>query len=564
MRNHRLSQRLVAVLICLVGTCTLAFPLGRCGDGICERPETALLCPEDCADTVPNPLRTIVSEEILAWQDWLEDGSFEDGDAAVELIPHPTARLRSATVARVAGAARTGAFGMRIDCASDEGIRFALRCGIEKGEATRFTIWVRSPGGPTTLAVDVFDVEAGPDDLRVLYEPPADFSIGTDWTRVQFAFTTARGVDFALFALEVGPNQAIEVDDASVEAELWAAPDDGEPTRIVGGIPVPVEPAAPFHFNVLIHIEDPRLITQNPSCFYEKTAVFRELARALHEHGGFLTIQTEEDWPSAALAFAPDTLAQLVADYGVAYSTHTHGPACIDPDGRLRSNQDCSDCRTCPGWREIETDTDPYTPQYVDALRDLISRVSETDVSDHNGNFGYENANALAAVGVSTWSAFKDHNTQSTFDQLFTNPWRPTACDAIESPTRFQTHDPSTRIVFIPGWGQAITRYPERIHDRLAGMLSQVLRFADPDRVNTFYIVTHVDHYGGDGDPYIDVDPVTGEVTFHDAFLRDLAHWEETLTELVDPLVAEGYLQWTSLSEIGELFAEWEANRGGD
>ena len=67
--------------------------------------------------------------------------------------------------------------------------------------------------------------------------------------------------------------------------------------------------------------------------------------------------------------------------------------------------------------------------------------------------------------------------------------------------------------------------------------------------------------YEPEGDvDYIEVNPATGELTYGEAFLQDLACWEETLTELIDPLVAEGYLKWTSLPEIGELFLEWEAN----
>jgi len=348
-----------------------------------------------------------------------------------------------------------------------------------------------------------------------------------------------------------------------IEAEQWSEPSICRLERTVGGIRVPLTPVAPFHFNVLIHIEDPRLLLQNESYFREKTVVFTELARILHKHGGFLTIQPEEDWPMAALRYAPETLSNLVADYGVTFSTHTHGPACRDAGGRLRSNQDCNECRSCPGWTTIETDEDPTTPAYVASLRELISEVSGANVSDHNGNFHYDNPDGLAGAGIETWSAFKDHNTQSTFDQLFTNPWRPTACDAIASPDIFQTHDPEGAIVFIPGWGQAITRHPERIRERLAGMLGQVLCYADPERVNTFYIVTHVDHYRGDGEPYIDIDDTTGEATFHEAFLRDLACWEETLTELIDPLVAKGYLAWTPLPEIGELFVEWEEAEGG-
>ena len=550
----------VAGLLLVALGCLIAAAVGSCGDGSCEGHETPAGCPQDCGDLVPNPLRAVVSEDILTWQDWMDDGGFERGDEAVELLAHPVRRLASASVERCADAARSGGYGMRISADVDEGIVFAVRAKIEKGEQTRCSFWARSVGDRTDLRVSVLGVESGRDEPRVLYslEPPS--SLGLEWSQLQFAFVNTHGVKYALLALEIGPNTALDVDDVAVEAEQWALPRICRFERSVGGIPVPFKPIAPIHFNVLIHVEDPALITQREAYFREKTAVFTELARLLHEHGGFLTIQPEEDWPMAALRFAPETLIELAQRYGVVYSTHTHGPACVDPEGRLRSSQDCRNCRDLSGCQQIETDTDPYTPQYVGALRELIAQVSRTEVTDHNGNFHYANVSALADVGIATWSAFKDHNTQSTFDRLFTNPWRPTACDAIASPETFQIHDPSTSVVFVPGWGQAITRHPERLHDRLAGMLSRILCYADAHRVNTFYIVTHVDHYGPEAEePYIAFDEVTGELTLHDGFSRDLGYWEETLSELIDPLVAEGYLVWTSLPDIGKLFVNWEA-----
>ena len=520
----------------------------------------------DCAATrsavdpaLPNPLRAIVSEELSTWRNWLENGSFEDLNRPLQYLQHPVSSLTEGGVMWTGEAARTRSRGLRIENGPDEGVFFGIRSKVEKGERIRCTLWARSNRGPASLRVSMLGVvrgESGPP--RTLYRPEP-FHIDESWTQIRFTFANTQAVEYALLAVDAGPNMAIDIDDAAIEAEQWAPAQPNRCSRTVGGITVPLEPVAPVHFNVLIHIEDPALITQQEGYFLEKTAVFSELARVLHEHGGFLTIQPEEDWPMAALKFAPDTLARLATDYGVVYSTHTHGPACIDADGRLRSNQDCNSCRTCPGWRSVETDTDPYTPEYVRNLRELIEQASGTPVSDHNGNFHYGNTVALAEAGVRTWSAFKNHNTQATFDALYTNPWRPTACDAIESPEVFQTHDPSTPVIYVPGWGQAVTRHPERLHERLAGMLSQVLAYADPERVNTFYIVTHVDHYRAeDGEPYIETDPSSGEVTLHEAFLRDLGAWEETLSELIDPLVEAGYIAWTPLAEIGELFVSWE------
>ncbi|UCF10082.1 MAG: hypothetical protein JSW65_08500, partial [Candidatus Bipolaricaulota bacterium] len=547
----------------VVAACLLALPAERCGDGTRDGPENAANCPQDCGttDLLPNPLRAIVSEELLAWRNWLTDGGFESGDDIVELLPHPAAGLSPAAAARAEDAARTGSYGMRIEAGSDQGIIFAVRAKIEKGERTRFTVWLRSHGERAEPKIVVLGVERGRAEPRTLHTPQALPPIAQAWTEIQFEFANTRGVDYALLTIEVDPGTVLDLDDVAVESEQWGEPSTCRLERTVGGIRVPLRPAAPVHFCVLIHIEDPAMLTQRVGYFLERTAVFSEIARTLHEHGGFLTIQPEEDWAMAALRFAPETLSSLAQEYGVVYSTHTHGPACRDDRGRLRSSQDCSGCRGCAGWEPVESDSHPATREYVGALRDLLSEVSGTNVSDHNGNFEYRLPSHLADVGIATWSAFKDHNTQATFDRLFTNPWRPTACNAIETPELFQTHDPATRVIYIPGWGQAITRHPERIHERLAGMLGQVLCHADPDRVNAFYIVTHVDHYRSEaGAPYIEVNEETGDVTLHEEFLRDLAFWEKTLTELIDPLVEEGYLQWTSLPEIGRLFMEWETS----
>ena len=525
----------------------------------------------DCGRTAevpgngPNPMRAHVAEEIVEWRDWLIDGGFEAGNGAIEILDHPQKQLAPALVERTTEAARSGDWGLRIDAGPGQGTVVALRSPIEKGEETRVRFHVRSLKGPYAPRIRVLGVEKGRDaSVRVLYTPETPRRVGEAWSMVEFSFFNTQGLAYALVAIEVGANTVLEIDDAAIEAEHWAMAPATRCMRRVGEIDVPIEAAAPVHFNVLIHIEDPKLITQQEGYFREKTAVFTELARTFSEHGGFLTIQPEEDWPMAALRFAPDTLSMLADEYDVVYSTHTHGPACRDNEGRLRSSQDCNACRSCAGWDSVENDADPTTPEYVGDLRDLISEISGTEVSDHNGNWHYDNVSRLADEGIRTWSAFKDHNTQATFEELFTNPWRPTLCDAIASPEVFFTHDPSTDVIFVPGWGQAITRNPERIHDRLAAMLSQVLQYADAGRVNAFYIVTHVDHYSATaGEPYIEYVDATGELIYHAPFLQDLAYWEETLSELIDPLVAEGYLAWTSLPEIGRLFESWESgNRG--
>jgi len=574
-RVMRIGCVVLAALALSLGS--IALGVGRCGDGICEGPETPALCPEDCGlCETPNPRRAEM-EDSLIWRDRLIDGSFESGSP--DLTDDERAGQLAAQIERSAdpNTRHDGAYGIRVETDASGGA-FALQAKIDKGEETRFTAWIRSLGGPTEVRLHVLGLQSYTAPVaRALrgLEEPLTVAVGPEWTQIELQFATTSGLERAFFAVELDPDTSIAIDEAKVEAEHWRRPEIEGPTRVVGGIEVPMEPAAPIHFNVLMHVEDPAALTVSEAYFRETTEVFTALAETLHSHGGFLTIQPEEDWPQGSGIFsAGRTLAELAQKYGVVYSTHTHGPACIgclNADGpgaqgprgcegteRPLSNGDCS---ACPDCVRVVTDTDPYTPVYVENLRLLIEQASGTPVTDHNGNWKYENLSALADVGVRTLSAFKKAETQSTFDVLFTNPWRPTHASAVDDPEAFFVHDPTTQVIFIPGWGQAITRHPEYLQERLVAMLAQVISYADPDRVNTFYIVTHVGHFEPESEEsYITVDPVTGRVTRGAAFERDLDYWETAMREVVDPLVAEGYVQWTSLPEIGELFVEWEAD----
>ena len=569
--NRRTTARtckgLLAVgVVAVSAVCLAGVAVEQCGDGVCEGPETAENCPEDCGgssigDDAVNPLCAVPSADLIEWRDSLEDGGFERGMDDVVVLPENGVQT---AIVRSQEAARSGAWGIQAQSERSAPLTVRILAPIEKGETTRYSFWVRSASGPADLAVRVVGVDGPGQAPYTLYVVPERPTIGEQWAEFAFAYYNTAGLETAYVAIDVPAGACLYIDDAAVEREEWAVADDAALTRIVGGIPVPPSPAAPVHFNVLIHIEDPPQITTVEPYFVGQTTVFRELARVLYQHGGFLTIQPEEDWPMASLRFAPDTLANLAEEYGVVYSTHTHGPNCRDADGRLRSAQDCNSNRDTAGWDATPcADADPWVPEYVAALRELIAEASGgTPVSDHNGNWEYDNVSALAAVGITTWSAYKNHNTQATFDALYVNPWRPTACDANETPDVFCQHDPATEMIYIPGWGQAISRYPQRIQGRLAAMLSQVIQSARSDRVNSFYIVTHVGHYADPCAPTIDVDETTGAVTLHASFREDLARWDTLLTELVDPLVAAGYLAWTSLPEIGKLFFEWEEANG--
>lgn len=534
-------------------------PQGRCGDGICEGPENPQICPSDCPPpaagdcSLPNPQHAVVSEDLEVFQDVLPDGSFESGEQGVEISNHHLNTLSLARVTRTRDAALSGSWGYEIHAGPNEGVTFSVQAYVDKGETIRFTFWARSLGGQ----VPVLPVISWNPDQPPAGRPPQQraVDIGPEWTQISLVSETTSGMQgYMLWGLEVGPNSDIYIDDAAVESSIWAmAP---QAPRIVGGIPVPSEPVAPLHFTFVIHIEDPEALQLSEEYFQRQTAIMRELARILHEHGGFLTIQPEQDWAQAAEAgFHPGLLAELARDYGVVYSTHTHGPNCIDPQGIPRS---ASDCSANPDWdRNL---TDDHEVEYVRNLRDLLAEASAIPVTDHNGNFDFERGDRFSEIPMLTWSVYKNFTNQRTYDRLINNPWRPGLGNANDDVETFLAHHPDTPIIYVPGWGQAITSHPDRIQEKLEPMLSQFIRFVDPDRVNTFYAITHVGHYysrTGDQD-YIAYDRSTGELAYSAEFLEHLQYWDDMLTELVDPLVAQGYMQWTSIPEMGELFVEWE------
>jgi hypothetical protein len=549
---------------------------GKCGDGLCESPETQTNCPADCTSSqppsaesgdvcmTPNPLRAHIKEDIETWHNWLEDGSFEEGITLLAISKHPDGSLSMGKATRASQAARTGSFGYLLETGPSEGLSFSVTAYVDKGDDVRYSFWARSPGGEISLQPVVYAVKQNdPQPPTPLDLPPAA-KVGTDWTQVSFTIHNENYGEVVL-ALEITSNTTLHVDDFAVEENIWqmASYPEGE-GRIVGGIPVPNQPVAPVHFSVLIHIEDPAKVTEMESYFWQETTRMRELARVLYEHGGFLTIQPEEDWALASDIWSPGLLGELVRDYHVVFSTHTHGPHCRDDTGRLRSYSDCNDNRDNPTWDQTPDDTqNPWVVEYVRNLRDVLARTSNTQVTDHNGNWEFAQGSTFSEIPMLTWSAYKNFRTQETFNELFNNPWRPADASADAQTAKFQTYDPDSPIIYIPGYGQNIANNLEHLNTKLPPLLSQFIYYADPDRVNTAYIVTHVgsfDPQDHNEDAYLPYNQKTKDVVFSEEFKGHLADWEQVLTEVIDPLVAEGYLQWTSLPDMGDLFVEWEAN----
>jgi len=158
---------------------------------------------------------------------------------------------------------------------------------------------------------------------------------------------------------------------------------------------------------------------------------------------------------------------------------------------------------------------------------------------------------AASAAGLDVYSDWKNPNTQSTHPALIgVNPWRPLGGTDGFDVTKFVQHDPGGPIIFLPPGGidpmafshkRQITAQEgdEGWFDVLEESLLASVEAASPDRVNAYHFTMHPGEFVGDPrDP--------------------LAIIDQFLTQVVDPLVAAGKVQWATFSQIADAFIEWE------
>ena len=204
--------------------------------------------------------------------------------------------------------------------------------------------------------------------------------------------------------------------------------------------------------------------------------------------------------------------------------------------------------------------------EYIQIRREKFEDLSGIPVSDHNGNFDMVHKNRLYTAGVRTLSALKISYTQKSYDYLYTNPWRPSDCDALTDIDSFLTHDPDNDLVYIPGYGSNLTKRHERVELKVRRFAGQFIKYAEAERVNSMNLVLHVDAFQS-ADPdsdsvYIQVqgsgNPV---ITYSDEFLQHLQYWNDMLENTIDPLVQAGYLQWATQAEILDDYLAWEAGQ---
>jgi hypothetical protein len=308
----------------------------------------------------------------------------------------------------------------------------------------------------------------------------------------------------------------------------------------------PSGPAVVF-FTIGMHIEPQGTTVQgfssgkgdynNPAYFIRHASDILALADIIEAHGGVMVIQAQSPFTTMAIQTGNTILADLAAR-GHEIALHFHEDAHLGPNPeRLAASAWCQAMK-----EEI----------------DLIKLASGADTVRYwsGGNLYPDLFQAAACAGLDVNSDWKNPHTQSTDLALVgVNPWRPSGGTDGRDVTAFATHDPNGPVIFLPEGQYDQTNFAsvrrseeaggdEAYFDFLAESLYASLATAAPDKVNVFHFTVHPTEFRGDPNNPFEV-------------------FEHFLTEVIDPLVQSGQVQWATFSEMADAFIQWESAHPG-
>ncbi len=304
---------------------------------------------------------------------------------------------------------------------------------------------------------------------------------------------------------------------------------------------------AVLYFTIGMHIEPMGETAQGyqhgqsdyrtPKFFQRHVQDILTVTGIIEAHGGRMTIQAQSPFTSVAIESGNTLLADLAAR-GHEIALHFHEDAHLGKNSSALSAQ-----------------------QWCDVMKQEIGLIQQasgvSDVRYWSGGNLYPNMyEAAECAGLDVNSDWKNPNMQSTDLSLVgVNPWRPAGgTDGVDF-TLFTQHDPNGAIVFLPE-GQydkndfaSMRRSQEAGGDEayfeyLKTQLYASLEAAEEGKVNVFHFTIHPGEFRGDPS-------------------QPFAVIEKFLTEVVDPLVASGQVQWATFSQMADAYAAWEAANPG-
>ena len=277
---------------------------------------------------------------------------------------------------------------------------------------------------------------------------------------------------------------------------------------------------------------------------YRQTQLFDRHIQAIltvtgmvEAHGGRMTIQAQSPFTTVAIESGNTILADL-ASRGHEMALHFHEDAHLGKNDEALSVQ-----------------------QWCDVMKEEISYISQASgVTDirywSGGNLYVDIYEAAQCAGLDVNSDWKNPQLQETpLEFVGVNPWQPSGGTDGVNLVDFTQHDPNGAVIFLPE-GQydksnfAASRRSEdtggdeAYFEYLKESLYASLEAAEAGKVNVFHFTVHPGEFRGDPQHPYDV-------------------IEKFLTEVVDPLVASGQVQWATFSEMADAFTAWEAANPG-
>lgn len=296
---------------------------------------------------------------------------------------------------------------------------------------------------------------------------------------------------------------------------------------------------AVLYFTIGMHIEPMGETAQgfgsgkadyhNPQFFQRHVQDILTVTQIVEAHGGRMTVQTQSPFTTVAIESGNTLLADLAAR-GHEIALHFH------EDAHLGKN---------PESLPVQ--------QWCDVMKEEIGYITQASgVSDirywSGGNLYPSVYEAAECAGLDVNSDWKNpHLQQTPLELVGVNPWRPAGgTDGVDL-TAFTTHDPNGAIIFLPEGQYDTTNFASMRRSETAGgdeayfeylktQLYASLQAAQPSKVNVFHFTIHPGEFRGDRN-------------------APFAVIERFLTEVVDPLVASGQIQWATFSQMADAYA---------
>ncbi len=258
------------------------------------------------------------------------------------------------------------------------------------------------------------------------------------------------------------------------------------------------------------------------------------VTQIVEAHGGHMTIQAQSPFTTVAIESGNTILADL-ASRGHEIALHFHEDAHLGKNSSTLNPQ-----------------------QWCNVLKEEVSFITQasgvTDIRYWSGGNLYPKMyEAAVCAGLDVNSDWKNPQLQETDLSLVgVNPWRPSGgTDGVDF-TLFTQHDPNGAIVFLPEGQYDKSNFAsmrrsdsaggdEAYFEYLKESLYASLEAAETGKVNVFHFTIHPGEFRGDPQHPFEV-------------------MGKFLTEVVDPLVASGDVQWATFSEMADAYSATERN----